>query len=134
MVNSKSRDVNWYLFWDFVIPSLKPCYKLSYVSVWLTGILLTIANILIKSWNVHFHLALDWSNAAWQIWWLKQLIKPCKLNELVVAITNMSCVYLLTCLWMFSFLKAQKFNFSPTLALSYTNATRSRVGLGSCPF
>ena len=44
--------------------SLKSYCQLSYVSVWLTGTLLTIANILIKSWNVHFHLALDWSDAA----------------------------------------------------------------------
>ena len=65
------------------------------VSVWLTGLLLTIGNILIKSWNIHIHFALDWSNAAWSIWWLKQLIKSCKLNESVVAITNSSCVCLL---------------------------------------
>ena len=35
---------------------------------------------------------------------------------------------------MFWFLKVQKFNLSPTLALNYTKATRSRVGLVSCPF
>ena len=107
--------------------SLKSYYQLSYVSVWLTGILLTIGNILIKSWNVHVHFALDWSNAAWPIWWLKQSIKLCKLNESVVAITNTSCFYLLTCVWVFCFLKVQKFNLSPTLALNYTKATRSRV-------
>ena len=100
------------------IVSLKSYYQLSYVSVWLTGILLTIANILIKSWNVHFHLALDWSNAAWPIWWLKQSIKPCKLNESVVAITNTSYVYLLIFVWVFYFLKVQKFNGSLTLALN----------------
>ena len=116
------------------ILSLKSYYQLSYVSVWLTGILLTIANILIKSWNVHFHLALDWSNAAWPIWWLKQSIKPCKLNESVFAITNTSCVYLLTCVWIFCFSKLQKFNLSPTLALNYTKASQIRVRLVSCPF
>ena len=116
------------------IVSLKSYDQLSYVSVWLTGILLTVANILIKRWNVHFHLALDWSNTTWPIRWLKQSIKPCKLNESVVAITNTSCVYLLTCVWVFCFLKVQKFNLSPTLALNYTKATRSRVGLVSCPF
>ena len=83
------------------ILSLKSYYRHSYVSVWLIGILLTIGNILIKSWNVHVHFALDWSNAAWPIWWLKQSIKPCKLNESLVAITNMSCVYLLTFVWVF---------------------------------
>ena len=46
------------------MPSLKSYYQLSYVSIWLTGILLTIANILIKSLNVYFHLVLDWRNAA----------------------------------------------------------------------
>ena len=56
------------------------------------------------------------------------MIKPCKLNESVFAITNTSCVYLLTCVWVFCFLKVQKFNLSPTLALNYTKATRSRVG------
>ena len=73
------------------------------------------------------YLALDWSNAAWPIWWLKQSIKLCKLNESVVAITNTSCFYLLTCVWVFCFLKVQKFNLPPTLALNYTKATRSRV-------
>ena len=107
------------------IVSLESYYQFSYVSVWLTGVLLTIANIFTKSWNVHFHLALDWSNAAWPIWWL---IKPYKLNESVVPITDTSCVYLLTCVWVFCFLKVQKFNLSPTLALSYTKTTRSRVG------
>ena len=113
-------------FSENIVP-LKSYYQLSYVSVWLTGILLTIANILIKSWNVHFHLELDWSNAAWQMWWLKQSIKPCKLIKSVVAITNTSCVYLLTCVWLFSFLKVQKFKLSPTLALNYTKAIRSRI-------
>ena len=65
---------------------------------------------------------------------MKQLIKTCKLNESVVAITNTSCVVLLTCLWMFCFLKVQKFNLSPTLALTYTKATQTRVGLVSCSF
>ena len=36
--------------------------QLSYTSVWLTGILLTIGNILIKNLNVHFHFGLDWTN------------------------------------------------------------------------
>ena len=91
-------------------------------------------NILKKSWNVYFHLVLDWSNAAWPIWWLNQSTKRCQLNESVVAITNMSCVYLLTCIWLFCFLKAQKCNLSLTLALNYTKATRSRVGLVRYPF
>ena len=56
------------------------------------------------------------------------MIKPCKLNESVVAITNTICVYLLTCVWVFCFLKVQQFN------LSLTQATRSRVGLVSCHF
>ena len=86
-----------------------------------------------KGWNVHFHLAsgwsyfYDWSNAAWPVWWLKQSIKLCKLNESIVAITNTSCLYLLTCVWVFYFLKVQKFNLSPTLALNYAKTTRSRV-------
>ena len=116
------------------ILTLKSYSQLSYVSVWLTGILFTTANILIRSWNFHFHPALGWCNAAWPIWWLKHSIKLCKLNESVVAITNTSCFYLLTCVWVFCFLKVQKFNLSPTLALNYTKATRSRVGLVSCPF
>ena len=62
------------------------------------------------------------------------MIKPCKLNESVVAITNTICVYLLTCVWVFCFLKVQQFNLSLTLALSYTKATRSRVGLVNCHF
>ena len=93
-----------------------------------------MVNILIKSWNVHFHLALNWSNTAWPIWLLKQSIKPCNLNESGVAITNTSCVYLLTCICVFCFLKVQKFNLSPTLALNYTKATQSRVGLVSFSF
>ena len=52
-----------------------------------------------------------------------------KLNESVVAITNTSCVYFLTCVWVFCFLKVQYFNISLTLALNYTKATPSRVGL-----
>ena len=111
--------------------SLKSYYQLSYVSVLLTGILLTIVNILMKGWNIHFHLALDWSNAAWPIWWLKLSLKLCKLNESVVPITNTSCVYLLTYVIVFCFLKVQKFNPSPTLALNYTKATRSTVVLVS---
>ena len=100
------------------ILSLKSYYQFPYVSVWLTGILLTIGNILIKSWNVHVHFALDWSNTAWPIWWLKQSIKPCKLNESVVAISNTSCVYLLIFVWVFCFLKVQRFSGSPTLTLN----------------
>ena len=61
------------------ILSLKSYYQFSYVSI--TGILLTIGNILIKSWNVHVHFALELSNAAWPTQWLKQSIKPCELNE-----------------------------------------------------
>ena len=63
-----------------------------------------------------------------------ELIEPLKLNESVVAITNTSCVYLLTWVWMFCFLKVQKLNLLTTMALNYTKATRSRVGLVSCPF
>ena len=111
--------------------SLKSCYQPSYVSVWLTGILLTVVNILMKCWNIHFHLTLDWINAAWPIWWLKLSLKLCKLNESVVPITNTSCVYLLTYVIVFCFLKVQKFNPSPTLALNYTKATRSTVVLVS---
>ena len=121
-------------FWTNCAFPLKLYHQFSYVAVWLTWILLTIANILIKNWNFHFHLALDWSNPAWPIWWLKQLIKPCKLNGSVFAITNTSCVYLVTCVRVFCFLKVQKFNLSPTLDLIYIKATRSRVGLVSCPF
>ena len=109
--------------------SLKSCYQPSYVSVWLTGILLTIVNILMKCWNIHFHLTLDWSNAAWPIWWLKLSLKLCKLNEAAVTITNTSCVYLLTFVSVFCFLKVQKFKPSSTLALNYTKATRSTVVL-----
>ena len=50
-------------------------------------------------------------------------------KESLVAITNTSCVYFLTCVWVFCFLKVQYFNISLTLALNYTKATRSRVGL-----
>ena len=64
------------------ILSLKSYYQLSYVSVWLTGILLTIANILINSRNAHFHLTLEWSDAA--------SIKLCRLNESVVVIITTS--------------------------------------------
>ena len=115
------------------ILSLKSYYQLSYVSVWVTGILRTIANILIKSWNVNFHHALDWCNVAWPIWWLKQSIKPCKLNDPVVAITSTSCVYRLTCAWVFCFLNVQKFKLLPTLTLNFSKATRRRVGLVSYP-
>ena len=105
---------------------LKSYYQFSYVSVRPTGILLTIVNILMKDWNVHFHLALDWSNAAWPMWWLKQSIKLCKLNESVVSVTKTSCVYLLACFWvsvlLFEGAKIQSFT-SPTLALNYTKAT-----------
>ena len=52
----------------------------------------------------------------------------------VIAITNTSYVDLLTCVWVFCFLKVQKYNLSPTLALNYTKATRRRIGLVSCPF
>ena len=64
---------------------------------------------------------------------MKQSIKPCKLNESVAAITNTRCVYLLTCVWVFYFLKVQKFNLSLTLALN-TKGFRRRVGLVSSPF
>ena len=111
--------------------SLKSHYQLSYVLVWLTGILLIIVNILMKGWNIHFHLVLDWSNAAWPVWWLEQSIKLCKLNESVLAITNTSCVFILTCASLLCILKVQKCNLSPTLALNYTKATRSRVALVS---
>ena len=47
--------------------SAKSYNQLSYVFIWLTGILLTIANILIENWNAHFQFAFDWSNAAWPI-------------------------------------------------------------------
>ena len=62
------------------------------------------------------------------------MIKPCKLNESVVAINNTACIYHLTCVWVFCFLKVQQFNLSLTLALSDTKATRSRVGLVNCHF
>ena len=116
------------------ILSLKSYYQLSCISVWLTWILLTVPNILIKCWNHHFHLTLDWNNAVWPVWWLKESIKPCKLNESVVAITNASCVYILTCVWVFYFLKEQKFNLPPTLAVNYTKTIWSRVRLVSCHF
>ena len=58
------------------ILSLKSYYQVSYVSVWITGISLAIDNILIKRWNGHVHFALDLSNVAWPVWWLKQSIKP----------------------------------------------------------
>ena len=67
-------------------------------------------------------------------YWLKQSTKPCKLHESVVAITNTSCVYLLTCVWMFCYLKVQKLNLSPILPFYYTKATRTREGSVSCPF
>ena len=118
----------WCCYFLENILSLKSYYQLSYVSILLTGVLLTITNILIKSWNV----ALDWSNAVWPTWWLKQSIKPCKPNESVVAIINMSCVYLFSRVWVFCFLNVQKFNLSPTLALSYTKAAQRRAV--SCPF
>ena len=105
------------------ILSLKPYYQLFHFSVWLTIILFTISNILINSWNVHFHLASDWSKGAWLIWWLKRSIKSCKLNESFVTITNTSCVYLVTCVWVFYFLKVQKFHLLSTLALNYTKDT-----------
>ena len=72
---------------------------------------------------------MDWNNVVWSIWWLKQSIKPFILNESVIAITITNCVYFLSCVWVFRFLKVQKFNFSPTLALNYTKAILSRVGL-----
>ena len=37
----------------------------------------------------------------------------------------------MTCVWVFCFLKVEKFNLSPTLALNYAKATRSRVVLVS---
>ena len=102
-----------------LIPVLRFCYfsenilsaksynQLSYVFVWLTGILLTIANILIEKWNPHFQFALDWSNAAWPIWWLKQSIKPCKLNESVIATTNTSKLPFVFCLSVLFFERTQ---------------------------
>ena len=105
------------------ILSLKPYYQLFHFSVWLTIILFTISNILINSWNVHFHLASDWSKGAWLIWWLKRSIKPCKLNESFVTIANTSCVYLVTCVWVFYFLKVQTFHLLSTLALNHTKDT-----------
>ena len=83
-----------------------------------------------SSW-IGLELFLWWSNAAWAERWLKQSIKLCKLNESIAAITNTSCVYLLTCAWVFCFLKVQKFNLSPTLALNDTKANRSMVVLVS---
>ena len=62
------------------------------------------------------------------------MIKPCKLNESVVAINNTACIYHLTCVWVFCFLKVQQFNLSLTLTLNYTDATRSRAGLVNCHF
>ena len=62
------------------------------------------------------------------------MIKPCKLNESVVAITNTSRDYLLTYVWVFCFLKVQQFTLSLTLDLNYTKATRSRVRLVNCHF
>ena len=62
------------------------------------------------------------------------MIKPCKLNESVVAINNTACIYHLTCVWVFCFLKVQQFNLSLTLTLNYTEATRSRAGLVNCHF
>ena len=102
-----------------LIPVLRFCYfsenmlsaksynQLSYVFVWLTGILLTIVNILIENWNAHFQFAFDWSNAAWPIWWLKQSIKPCKLNESVIAITNTSKLPFVFCLRVLFFESTQ---------------------------
>ena len=62
------------------------------------------------------------------------MIKPCKLNESVVAITNTSRVYLLTYVWVFCFLKVQRFTLSLTLDLNYTKATRRWVRLVNCHF
>ena len=123
-----------FIYFSENIVFLRSYYQLSYVSVWLTRVLCTIANILIKSWIVPFNLALDWSNAKWIIWRSKQSLKPYMLNEPVVAITNASCVYLLISLWVFCFFKVPIFNLSPTLALSYTKSIWSRVRLVSCPF
>ena len=110
----------WHFFYFLEnILSLKSYYQLSYVSIWRTDILLTIANILIKSWNVHFHFVLNWSDAAWSEHdQLKQSMKPYNLNEVVLAITNMSCVYFLSVLecWMFEcfvFWKCKHLTFHP---------------------
>ena len=46
-----------------------------------------------------------------------------KKKKSVVITTNMSYVYLLACVWVFCFLKVQKFNLSPTLAINYTKST-----------
>ena len=76
-------------------------------------------------------LAFDWSSAAWPIWWFKQSIKLCKVNESVAAMTNTSCIYLLTCVSVICFLQVQKFILSFTLPLYYTKGTRRRVVLVS---
>ena len=124
----KNRDVKLirilrFCYFSVNILSLKTYYQLSYVSLWLTGILLTI--VIIKSWNVYFHFALDWSNTTWPIWWLRQSITSCKLNESVVAITNMNCVYILSFVWASCFWKAQVLLFceeihsNPLITLIY---------------
>ena len=119
------------------ILSLKSYYQLSYVSIWRTEILLTIANILIKSCNVHFHFVLIWSNAAWSEHdRLKQSIKPYNLNEVVLAITNTSCVYLLSVLecWMFEcfvFWKCKNLTFHPS---NSEYGSISKLSLLNCDF
>ena len=60
--------------------------------------------------------------------------KTMQAKESVVAITITSFDYVLTFVWVFCLLKVQKLNLSLTLALYYTKATRSSVGLVSCPF
>ena len=113
-----------YTFFKIILPSLL-CFRM--------------ANRNFTYYCQYFHkkwkCLLGWSYAAWPIWWLKQSIKPYKLNESAVAITNRSCcVYLLTCVWVFCFLKVQRFNLSPTLPLYYIKATPSRIELVGCPF
>ena len=88
----------------------------------------------LKNWDVNWYLFWDfvtfrkihflWNHVSVRLTGiLLTIAKPFKLNESVVAITNTSCVYLLTCVWVLCFLKMQKFNLSPTLTLCYTKAT-----------
>ena len=90
---------------------------------------LDCSSVMQKSWDIHFHLALDWNNVVWTIWWLKQSIKSWMLNKSFIAITNTSCIYLFSCVWVFCLLKGRKVNVLPTLTFSYTKETRGRVGL-----
>ena len=128
----KNRDVDGkYIFFKIILPTFL-CFRMvnrdfTYYCQDLDEKLKCSSS----SWKLDWSYFYDWSNAAWSIWWLKQSIKLYKLNESIVAITNTSRVYILTCVWVFCFLKVQKFTVSPTLALNYTKATRSRVVLVS---